>query len=581
MSINPSINISENEILKYGEALLKILLFDRTTQRNIIWGTSDYEEYGEEYKAQFPISIHLITKGGGRNRNIIQPRIYKEKTSQLRRTKAKAEVFTPSWMCNEQNNLVDTAWFGRNNVFNITSYKRWTATTQPIKFASQKGKRWTDYVDAKRLEITCGEAPYLVSRYDTVTGKAIPLGSRIGLLDRKMRVVTENTDTYEEWMTWTKRAFESIYGFEYQGDNLLLARENLLYTFIDYYMDKFSKEPSFEELEPIAYIISWNIWQMDGLKSTVPVTTVTEQYLLDGGEPEPCFYKIRDWEGKTTEVDKVNFNAVVGNPPYQEADGGASASARPIYPYFVDASKKLNALYLTIIMPSRWYTGGKHLTEFRQSMLNDVHIRELHDCLHPEEIFPDTNNRGGLCYFLWDSSYNNKSNDQVRIVTHTGGGKMIESIRSMKTRDLDIFVRNSAALSILDKVVPNDRTDVMANHISPRRPFGLDGNFVKTAEFHSSKSGLKKPIKCYGKAKSVGYIEKTSIPSHSEWIDCWEVFMPYANNIGTELNDDNQNTFIGEPNTVCTETYLAVGLADSQGKEQWSILANYLRTKFA
>ena len=578
MSISTSINISENGILKYGEALLKILLFDRATQRNIIWGTSDYEEYGEEYKAQFSINIHLIT---GENGNIIQPRIYKEKTSQLRRTKAKAEVFTPSWMCNEQNNLVDTAWFGRNNIFNITSYKRWTATTQPIEFDSQKGKRWTDYVDAKRLEITCGEAPYLVSRYDTVTGEAIPLGSRIGLLDRKMRIVTENTDTYEEWMTWAKRAFESIYGFEYQGDNLLIARENLLYTFIDYYTDKFSEEPSFEELESIAYIISWNIWQMDGLKSTGTFTTVTEQYPLDEGEPEPCFCKIRDWEGKTTEVNKVNFNAVVGNPPYQEADGGASASARPIYPYFVDASKKLNTSYLTIIIPSRWYTGGKHLSEFRQSMLDDVHIRELHDCLHPEEIFPGTNNRGGLCYFLWDSSYNNKSNDQVRIVTHTGGGKTIESIRSMKTRDLDIFVRNSAALSILDKVVPNGRTDVMANHISPRRPFGLDGNFVKTAEFHSSKSGLKEPIKCYGKAKSVGYVEKASIPSHSEWIDCWKVFMPYANNIGTELNDDNQNTFLGEPNSVCTETFLTVGQDDNLGKEQCINLSNYLRTKFA
>lgn len=311
MSINASIDISENEILKYGEALLSILLFDRTTRRNIIWGTSDYEEYGEEYKAPFPINIHLIT---GENKNIIQPRIYKEKTSQLGRTKAKAEVFTPSWMCNEQNNLVDTAWFGRDNVFNVTSYKQWTATTQPVEFSSQNGKRWTDYVDARRLEITCGEAPYLVSRYDTVTGKAIPLGSRIGLLDRKIRVVTENTDTYDKWMKWAKRAFESIYGFEYQGDNLLLARENLLYTFIDYYTDKFGKEPSFEELKPIAHIISWNIWQMDGLKNTVPFATVTEQYqqmnildLLDESEPESCFCKIRDWRSKET----VTFDSLL------------------------------------------------------------------------------------------------------------------------------------------------------------------------------------------------------------------------------------------------------------------------------
>lgn len=282
-----------------------------------------------------------------------------------------------------------------------------------------------------------------------------------------------------------------------------------------------------------------------------------------------------------TEVNLVNFNAVVGNPPYQEADGGASASARPIYPYFVDASKKLSDLYSTIIMPSRWYTGGKHLNEFRQAMLDDVHIRELHDCLHPEEIFPGTNNRGGLCYFLWDSGYDNESDNQMRVVTHNGGGETIEAIRSMKTRDLDIFVRNSAALSILDKVVPDDKTDVMTNHVSPRRPFGLDGNFVKTAEFHSSKSGLREPIKCYGKAKSIGYVEKASIPSHLEWINCWKVFMPYANNIGTELNDDNQNTFLGEPDSVCTETFLAVGQDDNLGKEQCINLSNYLRTKFA
>ena len=311
MNVNTSIDISENEILKYGEALLRILLFDRTTRRNIIWGTSDYEEYGAEYKTQFPINIHLIT---GENKNIIQPRIYKEKTKQFDRTKSMAEVFTPSWMCNEQNNLVDTAWFGREDVFNVQSYKSWIATTQIIDFSSQKGKRWTDYVDAKRLEITCGEAPYLVSRYDTVTGEFIPIGSRIGLLDRKMRVVSENTDTYDEWMKWAKRAFESIYGFEYQGDNLLLARENVLYTFIDYYKDKFGKDPSFEELKPITYIISWNIWQMDGLKKTVPFAAVTDQFqqmnildLLDGTEPEPCFCKIRDWRAKET----VIFNSLL------------------------------------------------------------------------------------------------------------------------------------------------------------------------------------------------------------------------------------------------------------------------------
>jgi len=121
----------------------------------------------------------------------------------------------------------------------------------------------------------------------------------------------------------------------------------------------------------------------------------------------------------------------------------------------------------------------------------------------------------------------------------------------------------------------------MSNHISPRRPYGLDGNFVKNAGFHISKDGMSDPVKCYGKAKTVGYIERMMIPTHIEWVNCWKVFMPYANNIGTELNDDNQNTFIGEPNSVCTETFLAVGLEDELDEQQCINLSNYLRTKFA
>lgn len=298
------INVSEDEIIKYGKSLLEILLLDRTTGRNIIWGISDYEQYGDDYKAQLPISVELIT---GANKNIIQPRIYKEKTNQNLRTKDKAEVFTPLWVCNEQNNLVDAKWFGRKNVFNKQIYKQWKPTTKPIKFSQKKGKQWTDYVDEKRLEITCGEAPYLVSRYDTVTGEAIPLGNRIGLLDRKLRIVAENTTSYEEWIKWSKRAFESIYGFEYQGDNLLLARKNLLYTFIDFYKDKYGKNPTIKELKPIAQIISWNIWQMDGLKYTVPLATVREQYYqmdmfntYEENEPTPYYCKIRDWRSRET-----------------------------------------------------------------------------------------------------------------------------------------------------------------------------------------------------------------------------------------------------------------------------------------
>ena len=120
------------------------------------------------------------------------------------------------------------------------------------------------------MELSCGEAPYLVSRYDTTTGKPILLKRRIGLLDRKLRVVSENTENVEDWYKWAVFAFKSVYGFEWQGDNLLLARENLLYSFCDYYKAKFGGSPSRQQMLEIANIISWNIWQMDGRPQYMP-----------------------------------------------------------------------------------------------------------------------------------------------------------------------------------------------------------------------------------------------------------------------------------------------------------------------
>lgn len=296
-------DIFENDITKIGMDILEILLFDRTTKRNIIWATSDYEMYGEEYNSRFPITVNLISNI---NSNIIQPRVKKNKSNKLTRTKEKAEVFTPSWICNIQNNLVDSEWFGRKDVFNIETDKSWITTNEVISFPKDNKHSWKKYVDDKRLEITCGEAPYLVSRYDTVTGTPIAVKDRIGLLDRKLRIVNENTDTIENWYKWTKRAFESIYGFEFQGDSLLLARENILYTFIDNYVFKFNSVPDNKKIKEIAIVISWNIWQMDGLKFTVPYEKVYEQFFQipiessTSNQNQPCYCKIKDWRSKET-----------------------------------------------------------------------------------------------------------------------------------------------------------------------------------------------------------------------------------------------------------------------------------------
>lgn len=282
-----------------------------------------------------------------------------------------------------------------------------------------------------------------------------------------------------------------------------------------------------------------------------------------------------------TEGDEiVNFDVVLGNPPYQVSDGGAQASARPIYHNFVNISKKVEPSFMSIIMPTRWYAGGKGLDEFRNDMLSDTSIAELHDFLHPEEVFPDTNNRGGVCYLLWDHKHN-KTDSDVRIVSHEGNGVVKTSTRKLRYKDLDIFIRNSAAISILNKVIADETVDTMERHISPRRPFGLDGNFIKTADFKKEVTGMTDPVKCYGKAKTVGYVERSNIPSHTEWIDKWKVFMPYANNIGTELNDDNQNTFVVAPKSICTETFLIAGMDLELDETSATNLSNYLRTRFA
>ncbi|MCD7709302.1 MAG: restriction endonuclease subunit M [Clostridiales bacterium] len=253
----------------FDEEILKILLKDRTTGGNIIWATDDYVSYNPAYRFKEEITCNaILSKEGG----LVRPRVKKSSDEQIARVRDKAEVFTPSWICNDQNNLVDEAWFGYKNVFNTRSGYKWVRNAEHIVFPNTDGKDWKSYVKENRLEITCGEAPYLVSRYDASSGEDIPVGERIGLLDRKLRVVDENVpiDDKALWYEWAKSAYKSVYGYEWQGDNLLMARENLLFTFVEYYEDRFNAKPTPDMIEEIAKIISWNIWQMDGLKYVIP-----------------------------------------------------------------------------------------------------------------------------------------------------------------------------------------------------------------------------------------------------------------------------------------------------------------------
>lgn len=276
------VELSPDSVVRRSRRLLSVLLKDCTLstpdrQVNIIWATDDYAadgDAGHEYGEQ--ISPDMLM---GQHRDTILPRVLKHPSMQTLRQKQKAEVFTPAWLCNAQNNLVDEAWFGRKNVFNTETTTAdgshtWEVSAQRITFP--QGRTWMHYVRARRLEVACGEAPYLASRYDAVSGEPIPIGRRVGLLDRKFRVINENVDSAptqanrRQWLRKAYQALQSVYGYDWQGDNVFLARESLLCTFHDYYLHRWRHAPNIATLAKAAEIVAWNVWQMDGTDFAVP-----------------------------------------------------------------------------------------------------------------------------------------------------------------------------------------------------------------------------------------------------------------------------------------------------------------------
>jgi hypothetical protein len=267
--LTSAIDISESVLRRKGE-LLNVLLIDRTTKKNIMWGTDSYISRGKEFAPKNAISPDLVT---GIYHKLIQPRAAKSLEEQRLRTKEKAEVFTPLKTVDHMNKLID--WSG------------------DIKVPSESN--WQTYIQQLKLEISCGEAPFIVSRYNPTahTGKLILVENRVGFLDRKLRVVSKYCHKPKEWLHWAKEAYKASYGYEWQGDNILIARENLLYTLVDYYKEKFGRGPSLAVQQEFTDIISWNIWQMDGIKYVIPMSCKHETKItpgkisfFDGEEPD-------------------------------------------------------------------------------------------------------------------------------------------------------------------------------------------------------------------------------------------------------------------------------------------------------
>lgn len=245
-------DIDEEYLYQVMPQILDILLIDRTRSnqrytKNIIWANDNFKYLNPKlYGAEAEIKSELIT---GEMSGLIKPRSMKSKDQQKERTKIKAEVFTPTWVVKLQNDEVDKNYI--NDDINTYISRTW-------------------------LEITCGEAPYITSRYDMETGEYIELKDRVGFLDRKLQRINNEIDDKISWQKYVEKAYKASYGFEWSGDSLFLARENLLFTYIDYFLDKWDEEPVEESIKDIATIISYNLFQMDGLKYIIPLSEKIE-----------------------------------------------------------------------------------------------------------------------------------------------------------------------------------------------------------------------------------------------------------------------------------------------------------------
>lgn len=392
--------------------LLGRLLQDKTTRKNILFASDSYASCGAGYKDNSQMTEGVLL---GFDSCDIQPRVYKAASEQTKRTRKRAEVFTPAWIVNQMNNHCDAEWFGRPDVFNRQNGQEWKVASEPIVFP--KGKDWKQYVDSRRLEITCGEAPYIVSRYDASTGELIPIERRIGILDRKLRIVNKNAANETEWFKWVFRAFQSVYGYEYQGDNLLIARINLLYTLADYVEAMWNRQATKKELDKFLNVICWNFWQMDGLNDTppygIPHDEAVQLSMLDVDEPADdkiVYCKIYDWRADASGLFKdlkkrgkgMKFDYVIGNPPYQETTEGTSD--KPIYDIFMSAAFDVSDK-VCLITPARFlFNAGKTPKAWNEKMLKDKHFKVLLYEQDSSKVFNNTDIKGGVVVTYRDTT---------------------------------------------------------------------------------------------------------------------------------------------------------------------------------
>ena len=602
---------------RYPTFILKTLLCDRTTGRNIIWADNEYETLGDGYMGDDEITVEKIT---GMNSGVVKPRIAKEQEKQSKRTKSRAEVFTPSWLCNEMNNDLDETWFGRRDVFNTEviaddGVNTWTTANDPIEFPKSKGHGWHAYVEAPRLEITCGEAPFVCSRYDTVTGDELPVRKRVGFLDRKLRVVTEKTKTRKEWVRRALDALRATYGFEYQGDNLLIARINVLETFVEYLRYRWGSDAKQDELEQAALIISWNFWQMNGFTDAVPTNKMgaevestletfekskpeliqpflfdrfdyeaTEETKEEGPKEMVPLCVIYDWQndepfefvtlkGRATAMGK-KFYAVIGNPPYQTESKGDNNSDTPVYHFFYDSSYSV-ADKVELISPARFlFRAGSTPSAWNEKMLNDEHVKVEKYYPSSKDVFSDVDIKGGVAIVYRDAA------------TDLGGigffsryeqlSAIINKIEPLMTDNMGSIFSNRGLYRYSElayKEHPAEMTQTSDSRVAPS-----SFNRMQTLFTDEKPSDSHEYVKVLGRTnsgRSYKYFRKDYLKPVRN-LNCYKTIISKASGTGA-YGEMLSDPVIGEPGIAYTETYVSMG--EFAKRDEAEALAKYIQTK--
>ena len=575
------VNIQDDIIRLHGIGVLDLLLADKTTGNNILWTTEAYAERGGHYEATAEITSDFIT--GEENIGIIRTRARKAFEQQSARKRQRAEVFTPLWLCKKMCDYLDEVWFRRK----IGFYKV-RPDNGHIMFSSNR--TWKQYVHSRRMEIACGEGPFLVSRYDATTGSVVPVENRIGILDRKMRIISENANSEEEWLLWAEKAFQSVYGYELQGDNLLIARVNLIMTFVEYLYHRWGRMPTVEEYHCFSNIIAWNLWQMNGLTGETSVSGIDNGQisLFDDDKKDPVFCKIYNWRQQRRieyrEINKGNcrmkFDYIIGNPPYQE-ENDSNNRKKPVYDRFMDESYKL-ADVIELITPARFlFNVGYTPKDWNQKMLNDEHFHVLYYEPDRDKIFPNTDIKGGVVVSIYNhkriyekiivftpfAELNSIIHKILQINGTSNSFSDIISARGLYRFSSLFFRENPYATSVLGKGTGN----MIASNAFEKLPEVFLESVPLDDKQYIRMLGLVK------KERVHRFIRKDYVISN-DYTSSYNVLFPKANGNG-EFGEILAPPEISEVGDGATDTFLNIGQFYSLYEAESAI--KYIKTKFS